>query len=1060
MNLKILEEIYAEVDSIILQKQHPITGLLPASTAVTIHGNYNDAWVRDNVYSIVAVWGLWLAFARHTEESHKTFYLRESTIRLMRGLLRAMMRQSGKVESFKKSLALHHALHAKYDTQTGDVVVGDHDWGHLQIDATSLFLLMLAQMTASGLRIVSQRAEVDFIQNLIYYIERAYRTPDYGIWERGEKTNIGYVELNASSIGMAKAAMSALDGFDLLPGDHASTKIQVNPDNVALSSITLQEMLPRESATKEIDAALLSIIGFPAFAVEDPFLANQVLEKIRDLLAGKYGYKRFLRDGHQTVIEDPTRHYYQPEELQEFENIESEWPLFFTYEYINASFNRHLPDRKTFRNLLDVVTLEKDGKDLLPELYYIPEENLDEERLTPGTQTRLPNNNVPLTWAQSLFVVGRLLDYDFLRPEDLVPIRRSKPKGDSTKVQILLMADSEAVKAELAEHGIHAQMPDELENAKLVQPKDIARAYQRVGANKKLGLTGRPIRRLRTLTTSRLYKINGQNYVCTSLFFSQREFYLAFDMAFLLDRFQSELRYLTNHWTHERYPLVTLLITHDHLFQGAPQLYDFMSSLKSGKVENIEVNLGTLEELQPQARRINLNIDQFVPDHDATAEVRTNRSLFTNARGDKPLSQLEEIKIENETDYDVLIKQLQKTNNLFHIIEILTNLVSFHGLGHQVNFQGQDLSLAELLEHIYLQAGRIRCWSILRQASALLNKVDQQLQVSVNQILARQKLIQIGKAYTDDSLIVTPLPFSELIDKIKNYCRDDLRDQVLTQEVLVYLGILIKSHPGLFTDLITVRVSYIILLLTGEAARVEKLTQEDAFDWLMHQPPSYIQQQVRMVLEKYQTMGTILKNLEALDYRYPGRELTWVGEPAQEQGEGDIDWLEWRQSMGTINREPDDFYEEIWYILEHAMGVVIGDKLDRRNRLSSSLILSDMTPGEKAFALRIEKLLNKIIAPEYRQLTIEALHVVSQFTEQNPDLYIKDNIVIDVIIGHAVRMAFLRQFPHMAEAYHDHKPEAWTYFYQLPPSQTAHSIATALQYLLEYEEQVAPSEVG
>ena len=33
---------------------------------------------------------------------------------------------------------------------TGETVVGDYEWGHLQIDATSLYLLVLAQMTASG----------------------------------------------------------------------------------------------------------------------------------------------------------------------------------------------------------------------------------------------------------------------------------------------------------------------------------------------------------------------------------------------------------------------------------------------------------------------------------------------------------------------------------------------------------------------------------------------------------------------------------------------------------------------------------------------------------------------------------------------------------------------------------------------------------------------------------------------------------------------------------------------------------------------------------------------
>ena len=68
----------------------------------------------------------------------------------MRGLLICMMKQVKKVETFKKSQSLDDCLHAKYDTTTGETCVGDHQWGHLQIDATSLYLLMLAQMTASG----------------------------------------------------------------------------------------------------------------------------------------------------------------------------------------------------------------------------------------------------------------------------------------------------------------------------------------------------------------------------------------------------------------------------------------------------------------------------------------------------------------------------------------------------------------------------------------------------------------------------------------------------------------------------------------------------------------------------------------------------------------------------------------------------------------------------------------------------------------------------------------------------------------------------------------------
>lgn len=40
------------------------------------------------------------------------------------------------------------------------------------------------------------------MQNLVYYVERAYRTPDFGMWERGSKSNDGTPEIHASSIGM------------------------------------------------------------------------------------------------------------------------------------------------------------------------------------------------------------------------------------------------------------------------------------------------------------------------------------------------------------------------------------------------------------------------------------------------------------------------------------------------------------------------------------------------------------------------------------------------------------------------------------------------------------------------------------------------------------------------------------------------------------------------------------------------------------------------------------------------------------------------------------------
>lgn len=54
------------------------------------------------------------------------------------------------MEKFKHTQSTKDSLHAKYNTATCSTVVGDDQWGHLQVDATSLFLLFLAQMTASG----------------------------------------------------------------------------------------------------------------------------------------------------------------------------------------------------------------------------------------------------------------------------------------------------------------------------------------------------------------------------------------------------------------------------------------------------------------------------------------------------------------------------------------------------------------------------------------------------------------------------------------------------------------------------------------------------------------------------------------------------------------------------------------------------------------------------------------------------------------------------------------------------------------------------------------------
>ena len=91
------------------------------------------------------------------------------------------MRQASRLEAFKGNQSPENALHVKFDLETGFELAESTDGNnHLQLDVVSLYLLFLVQAIASGLQIVGTAHEVAFVQNLVFYVERAYRTPDFG----------------------------------------------------------------------------------------------------------------------------------------------------------------------------------------------------------------------------------------------------------------------------------------------------------------------------------------------------------------------------------------------------------------------------------------------------------------------------------------------------------------------------------------------------------------------------------------------------------------------------------------------------------------------------------------------------------------------------------------------------------------------------------------------------------------------------------------------------------------------------------------------------------------
>jgi phosphorylase kinase alpha/beta subunit len=221
----------------------------------------------------------------------------------------------------------------------------------------------------------------------------------------------------------------------------------------------------------------------------------------------------------------------------------------------------------------------------------------------------------------------------------------------------------------------------------------------------------------------------------------------------------------------------------------------------------------------------------------------------------------------------------------------------------------------------------------------------------------------------------------------------------------------------------------------------------------MQLAPSEVQQRLESVLQQYATLSGLPQELDRMAVKGPQGALRWKpdlgfdGLETPEEG-----WLHWRQHGGIVDRRPRDFYARIWHIFRHTPALVIGDRLDRRNRMDSSVVLSDMTEEEQSFALWVEHLLNKISSPEYRQLMTEALSVLASFLEQQRDLQIQDPIVLDAVIGHAVHLAYTEGAPERQATYNEHKAEAWESFYARSPEATSRCFVAALRHLLAPEK--------
>ncbi|XP_056134262.1 phosphorylase b kinase regulatory subunit beta isoform X2 [Lampris incognitus] len=983
-----LERYYDAVKMTILNYQSPTTGLFPVKTCSTC----KDAKVRDSLYCAACAWAMALAYRRIDDDMGRTHELEHSAIKCMRGILYCYMRQADKVEQFKQDPSPSKCLHSMFNVDTGDEVHSYNDYSHLQIDAVSLFLLYLVEMICSGLQIIYNTDEVSFIQNLVFCVERAYRVPDFGMWERGSKYNNGSTELHSSSVGMAKAALEAINGFNLFGNQGCSwSVIFVDIDAHNRNRQTFCSLLPRESRSHNTDAALLPTISYPAFAVDDDALYSQTLDKVVRKLKGKYGFKRFLRDGFRTANEDRNRRHYKPAEMKLFDGIECEFPIFFIYMMIDGVFRGNKAQVKEYQDLLEPIIFQSfEDHAVIPKYYYVPADFVEAEQKKNGSQKRFPSNSGHdgnlFLWGQALFNIAKLLVDELISPKDIDPIHRYVPRQDQRNVSmrfsnqgpiendvvihVALIAESQRLQVFLNTYGIQTQTPRQVEPIQIWPQRELVKAYQFLAINKKLGLSGRPNRPVGCIGACKIYRILGKTVVCYPIIFDLSDFYLSQDVLLLIDDIKNALQFIKQCWKMKGRPLFLVLIHEDNI-KGSRfnPVLDMLASFKKGSIGGVKVHVDRLQTLisgavveQLDFLRVNEGkIPEFKSFEELELPKHSKVKRQTSTPNASDLEQQPEINVE-----EWLNRPTNEIMQKFYDCDCLASQAQLAGVllrREGPDFLAKDENMMKELERLYRRAGSRKLWSVVRLTASLLTKLVDSLAPSITSVLVHGKQLTLGLFGLEEEVISNPLSPGEIKAIIYSKCcpQGGEREAVLQQELVIHIGWIISNTPELFSGMLKIRVGWIVQAMKNELKiRAGDMPPQDIYQL----SPSDVKQLLLDVLQPQNTSRS---------------------------------WLNRRQIDGSLNRTPLGFYDRVWQILERTHnGIVVAE-----SHLPQQPTLSDMTMYEMNFSLLVEDTLKNIVQPEYRQIIVELLMVVSVVLERNPELEFNEKVNLDSLVKEA-----------------------------------------------------------
>lgn len=225
-----------------------------------------------------------------------------------------------------------------------------------------------------------------------------------------------------------------------------------------------------------------------------------------------------------------------------------------------------------------------------------------------------------------------------------------------------------------------------------------------------------------------------------------------------------------------------------------------------------------------------------VPDLDDDS----NPAWKTTEMEEAKLRTMSDLQIEPNATVEDLLAMYKETEALEEQGDILHYLAYTKGIQFDTKL-GPDVScpvtVKDLLKDLYERACKERKWALVRHIAGILGKRVEDLAKAVADIIVRQKQLTIGMPPTSEHTITRPIPSKELRQIINKAHGGDQSTAMLTQELLVFLAMFIRTEPQLFSEMLRLRVGLVIQVMASELGRALKCSGQEASEHLLNLSP-------------------------------------------------------------------------------------------------------------------------------------------------------------------------------------------------------------------------------